>query len=383
MTYERYQGPEDMEEEFLFCQPLQTTTTGEDIFMKVDSLFKEEGLLWRPCYSVCCDGAPAMLGARQGFIVSVKQENPSVMVVHCLLHHENLTSLKLSHELQKVMQEVTQVIKIIKARALNSRLFTQMCSDFGFEHIYLFYHSEVRWLSRGKVLQRLLEFWTETELFLTEKSHPLAHKFPESKWLMQVAYLADMFAELNSLNISMQGRDQTLVGLSEKLLAFKGKVKLWMNKIKSGKTASFPSFNLLLEDERFSLIQVQGIIEGHISKLIRECDHYIPENTLNYSWVRNPFNIEAEDLPDEIANISKLQQELSEIQNDATLHYNFKRQKESLSSFWIKVHKEKPNLRGEALKTLIPFATTFLSEAGFSALTVIKGKIQKPFATRR
>ncbi|XP_068205386.1 protein FAM200C-like [Palaemon carinicauda] len=347
MTYERYQGPEDMEEEFLFCQPLQTTTTGEDIFMKVDSLFKEEGLLWRPCYSVCCDGAPAMLGARQGFIVSVKQENPSVMVVHCLLHHENLASLKLSHELQKVMQEVTQVA-----------------------------------ITR-KGTQRLLEFWTETELFLTEKSHPLAHKFPESKWLMQVAYLADMFAEINSLNISMQGRDQTLVGLSEKLLAFKGKVKLWMNKIKSGKTASFPSFNLLLEDERFSLIQVQGIIEGHISKLIRECDHYIPENTLNYSWVRNPFNIEAEDLPDEIANISKLQQELSEIQNDATLHYNFKRQKESLSSFWIKVHKEKPNLRGEALKTLIPFATTFLSEAGFSALTVIKGKIQKPFATRR
>ena len=94
------------------------------------------------------------------------------------------------------------------------------------------------------MLQRLLEL--RTEVFLAEKSHPLAHKFSDSKWLMQVAYLADMFAEINSLNISMQGRDQTVVGLSEKLSAFKGKLKLWMNKIKTGKTASFPSLSVLL-----------------------------------------------------------------------------------------------------------------------------------------
>jgi zinc finger BED domain-containing protein 5/7/8/9 len=130
----------------------------------------------------------------------------------------------------------------------------------------------------------------------------------------------------------------------------------------------------VLEDEKFSLIQVQDIIEEHISKLITDFDHYIPENALKYSWIRNPFNIEAEDLPDEIINISKLQEQLIEIQNDETLHYDFKRQKESLSSFWIKVYKEKPILGGEALKALLPFATTFLCEAGFSALTVTKTK---------
>ena len=166
--------------------------------------------------------------------------------VHCLLHRENIASKKLSHEFQKVMQEVIQVVNFIKSRALNSRLFAHMCSDFGCDHINLLYYSEVRWLSRGKVLQRLLEL--RTEIFLTEKSHPLIYKFSDSKWLMQVAYLADAFAEINSLNISMQGCDQTLVGLAEKLSAFKGKLKLWMNKIKDGKTASFPSLSVLLED---------------------------------------------------------------------------------------------------------------------------------------
>lgn len=74
------------------------------------------------------------------------------------------------------------------------------------------------------MFQRLLELNTETEIFLAEKRHPLTHKFSDSVWLMQVAYLADMFAEINSLNFSIQGRDQTLVGLSEKLSAFREKL---------------------------------------------------------------------------------------------------------------------------------------------------------------
>ena len=173
----------------------------------------------------------------------------------------------------------------------------------------------------------MLELRTETEIFLTEKSHPLAYKFSDSKWLMQVAYLADVFAEINSLNISMQGCDQTLVGLAEKLSAFKGKLKLWMKKIKDGKTASFPSLSVLLENETFSLIEVKDIIEEHISKLITGFDCYIPENALKYSWIRNPFNIEAEDLPDETANISKLQEQLIDIQNDQILRYDFQQKK--------------------------------------------------------
>lgn len=36
MTYVRYQGQEDIQEELLFCRSLQTTTRGEDIFMMVD-----------------------------------------------------------------------------------------------------------------------------------------------------------------------------------------------------------------------------------------------------------------------------------------------------------------------------------------------------------
>ena len=155
----------------------------------------------------------------------------------------------------------------------------------------------------------------------------MAYKFSDSKWLMQVAYLADIFAEINSVNLSVQGRDQTVVGLAEKLSAFKGKLKLWMNKIKDGKTASFRFLSALLENETFSLIEVKDIIEEHISKLIAEFDAYIPENALKYSWIRNPFSTEAEDLPNKIANISKLQEQLIDIQNDQILRYEFQQKR--------------------------------------------------------
>ena len=51
-----------------------------------------------------------------------------------------------------------------------------------------------------------------------------------------------------------------------------------------------------------------------ISMSITEFDHYIPEDALKY-----PFNTEAEDLPVEIANIIKLQEQLIETENDETL----------------------------------------------------------------
>ena len=72
LTYVRYQGADNMEEEFLFCRLLQTTTTGEGIFMMVDSFFNKEGLFWKQCQSVCCDSTPAMFGARHGFTAQVK-----------------------------------------------------------------------------------------------------------------------------------------------------------------------------------------------------------------------------------------------------------------------------------------------------------------------
>ena len=54
--------------------------------------------------------------------------------------------------------------------------------------------------------------------------------------------------------------------VSEKLLVFKEKLKLWKRKIKSPKTASFPVFNQFLEDmEEVCLDDVQIVIKRRFS----------------------------------------------------------------------------------------------------------------------
>ncbi|KAJ4930510.1 hypothetical protein JOQ06_024821 [Pogonophryne albipinna] len=46
----------------------------------------------------------------------------------------------------------------------------------------------------------------------------------------------------------------------------------------------------------------------------------------------------------------------------------------SLPQYWLYVKKDYPALAERALKSLLPFATTYLCESGFSTLKVLKTK---------
>jgi hypothetical protein len=52
----------------LALQPLKGTTTGEDIFETVSTVFERSGLKWSSLSGMCTDGAPATVGARKGLI---------------------------------------------------------------------------------------------------------------------------------------------------------------------------------------------------------------------------------------------------------------------------------------------------------------------------
>ena len=65
-----YYKNEKMKEEFLFCKPLETSTTATDIFDLIDEFFKEHKIKWKNLCGVCTDGAPAMLGCKARFCIS-------------------------------------------------------------------------------------------------------------------------------------------------------------------------------------------------------------------------------------------------------------------------------------------------------------------------
>jgi hypothetical protein len=73
MVFVRYINNDKVVDEFLLCQCLASTTTGDDVFKMLDTYIKKRGLQWTNCVGVSTDGAPSMIGVRRGAVTRVKQ----------------------------------------------------------------------------------------------------------------------------------------------------------------------------------------------------------------------------------------------------------------------------------------------------------------------
>jgi hypothetical protein len=183
----------------MFCLPLLERCTESDIFKEVNDYFTAEVISWANCFGICTDGAAALTGHKKGFQAEVQQIGPHVNFIHCIIHREALASRDLEPELHSVLQEAVEVVNFVKAHPLNSRLFAVLCEEMRADHKSLLLHSEVRWLSRGKVLKRLVEL-KEVRRFLQDSGSPLYQHFLDGKWLALLSYLSDIFDKLNGLN---------------------------------------------------------------------------------------------------------------------------------------------------------------------------------------
>uniref|UniRef100_A0A8C1XSL1 Uncharacterized protein n=1 Tax=Cyprinus carpio TaxID=7962 RepID=A0A8C1XSL1_CYPCA len=182
-------------------------------------------------------------------------------------------------------------------------------------HPQLRLHTDVRWLSRGKTLQRLFELREQVGDFLSEHLHPLSALLKDFNWLAHLAYLAEFF----------------------------------------------------LAADTVSTLQT---VQTHMSKLSSEFKSYFPNIEVQNSelhWIRNPFVATSI----ETAPVS-LQERLIDLSSDTGLKIMFS--ETPLTKFWCSVEKEYPDVGKCALYELLPFGSTYLSEVTFSAMANIKTK---------
>ena len=124
-----------------------------------------------------------MMGVRSGFTALVKQKAPHVITMHCVLHRYALAAKTHPENLKMVLPKVLEAVNFIHARALNHRLFKAFSDEMGSEHSIILLHTEVRWLSRGLILNRVFELRTEVEIFLRDRNSKLWEKFADSKFI--------------------------------------------------------------------------------------------------------------------------------------------------------------------------------------------------------
>ena len=101
--------------------------------------------------------------------------------------------------------------------------------------------------------------------------------------------------------------------------------------------------------------------------MVQEFSRYFPDlEAIDLSLVTNPFNLEPDSVPDAD------QDEFLEIKFESGVKGLHKEL--SVKEFWGQVSASYPRIGKQALKTLIPFSSTYLCESGFSTLLQIKTK---------
>lgn len=230
-------------------------TRGEDLYEQVSAVIERMKLPWSKLANVTTDGLPNLTGKKVGLLKriqdKVKEENhdQDVIFLHCIIHQESLCKSVL--QLNHVVDPVVELVNFIRARGLNHRQFITFLEETDADHQYLLYHSCVRWLSLGKVFQRVWELKEEIRSFLELMGK--SDEFPElsdTKWLCDFAFAVDIFSHMNELNVKLQGKDQFVHDICTNVRAFKSKLILFSRQMANKSFAHFPTLVMQKEAAR-------------------------------------------------------------------------------------------------------------------------------------
>ena len=210
----------------MFCESLQTTAAATDVTNFIKDFFEKHDIPLEKLGYVRSEGAPLTLGGKSGFVALLKNMNPNLIIIHCIIHRCALTSKTLPDNLKEVMGSLVHIFNFIRGRATNHRLFKCLCEEMGAEHTVLLCHTNLRWQSRGKMFNRLFKLRCELLAFLkyNEKKPVYATHLKSHQLLFRLVCLSDIFVALNDFCISLQVRETDIISSVEKITAFKWKL---------------------------------------------------------------------------------------------------------------------------------------------------------------
>ena len=101
------------------------------------------------------------------------------------------------------MKVVNDVVKFIRAKALNHRQFQNFqTAECEADHGDVIYYCDVRWLSRAKVLKRSAELKDAIQEFITIKNKPI-FEFDDPQFKANFVFLADKSSYLATVNLKL------------------------------------------------------------------------------------------------------------------------------------------------------------------------------------
>ncbi|CAG9815991.1 unnamed protein product [Phaedon cochleariae] len=249
-VFARYCIGNVIKEEFIAITSLLTTTKGKDICMALKNSLTEKEIDLNKIVSVTTDGAPSMVGNKNGFISLFQTDvGHSILEFHCIIHQQALCAKSGLTYFDNVMAVVTKIVNLISANALNKRKFDALLDEVNSVYNGLLMYNNVRWLSRGNVLQRFVDCLEEVRLFLQNEER--IDQYPQLldvMWLSKLMFFTDICQHFNELNVKLQGTNKTIIVMTDLIRAFDAKLHVFRNDIITKNYKYFPNLKKNIND---------------------------------------------------------------------------------------------------------------------------------------
>ena len=198
--------------------------------------------------------------------------------------------------------------------------------------------------------------------------------------MAEVNFLCDIFKNLNTLNLELQGREKCIADLVERLCAFKTKLTIFSTDLTSREMLHFPRLRGLMNTAPGA--QITPIMTDFMTKLTENFTERfqgfsIPIEVLHFA--RDPFSVKPEAgfsakvkvvMPSIVESI--FQMEMVDVQASFALKQHLR--SEGAETFWCNhVNKfQYPTVKKVAVLIVTMFGSTYTCESSFSHMNAIK-----------
>lgn len=361
----------EITEELAAVHSMESTVTGGDLFLKVKETVSNLGLDFKNLKCVTTDGGRNMCGTKTGLVGNICNAVTGAgadkpMILHCIIHQQALCGKHM--KISDVMDVVVQTVNFIRSHSLTHRQFKNFLAEIDSEYQDVPYHCEVRWLSRGKVLERFFQLRAEIDIFMTDKNRPVP-ELSDVLWIWKLAFIVDLTEYINDLNLKLQGENSLISDLYSHVKAFRQKLILFEKQLAANSFVHFatcgkftPENNDVPFPTTFAL-EIIAQVRQNFQDRFQDFDHL----SGNIRLFQNPFACEVEDLPPE------LQLEVIELTSNDTFK-NYFNEGNLLKFYSLLPEKPFKNLKDFARGMFSAFGSTYLCEQTFSKMKYIKSK---------
>ncbi|XP_012888672.1 PREDICTED: general transcription factor II-I repeat domain-containing protein 2B-like isoform X2 [Dipodomys ordii] len=351
----------EVSEELLDTVPMTGATSASETFTRVEKSLRKFNIDWAKLVSVASTGSPAMVDSSHGLVprlcarAAAASKGSELKSLGCIIRPETLCAQSL--DMEHVMEVVVDSVNWISSRGLNRGEFTALLYELDSQYGSLWYHTGVKWLSRGLVLQRFFESLEDIDSFLSSRGRPLPQLSCKA-WVLDLAFLVDVTTHLNSLALALQVHPQLVTRMFDLFRAFLAKLALWETHLARNNLAHFPTLRAVSRSASDVLGYIPRIAGLKAEFQARLAAFHAQESELRL--FSSPFSAAADHVPEE------LQMEVIDLQCNSALRAQYERL--GVPEFCKHLRSSYPRFRAHCARVLSMFGSTFVCEQLFSIL---------------